>query len=423
MKKHLLMLSLFAAGAMLISCNKGHETEVPTVPEATISTGSFLTRTFAKPDGSKELTGSPNEKLKALLQATGPGIITSLGLMRITDEQYQEIKEFTDKLVTSQESETGKYNTIFKWVTGNIKYNNMQNNPQNKSYSNDPYDVFKDKICVCEGYANILTVMCFSQGIPTVVVNGFLKNVGGHAWAYTCPDNTWIVSDPTNNGTWPMKYTSRYGHLEPQVIKDVEIYRDDNIVCDYSNYNLNVREISKGDAMFTLPYSAMGYVINSFNPTVDLPDNIMEIYIGQNITTIGSTDDGTLGLAHRGRHLQGIYVDENNPTLMGHKGVVYLKNGNDPRLCYIPGGMPFIELLPMEVVEKGTISNHYSVEEIYLPQGTKQIEDFAIEGCPKLKRIYIPKDAEIAQDALYNCPADVEIVRGEPNSITHVTMD
>ena len=150
MKKHLLMLSLFAAGAMLISCNKGHDTEILTDPKATTSTGSFLTRTFAKPDGSKELTGSPNEKLKTILQTTGPSIITSLGSMRITDEQYQEIKVFTDKLVTGQKSETDIYNTIFKWVTGNIKYNNWQNNPQNLFYPNDPYDVFKNKICVCE---------------------------------------------------------------------------------------------------------------------------------------------------------------------------------------------------------------------------------------------------------------------------------
>ncbi len=80
-------------------------------------------------------------------------------------------------------------------------------------------------------------------------------------------------------------------------------------------------------------------------------------------------------------------------------------------------------MLPMEIVEKNTIHSHMNVEEIYFPEGTKRIESFAIENCPKLKRIYIPTDAEIAKDALYNIPNQVDIVRGAPSGITNITMD
>jgi hypothetical protein len=84
--------------------------------------------------------------------------------------------------------------------------------------------------------------------------------------------------------------------------------------------------------------------------------------------------------------------------------------------------MPLIELMPMKKVEKNTIYNHYGVKEIYFPEGTKEIESYAIENCPKLERVYIPNDAKIAGDALYNCPKDVEIIRGVPSGIKHVTM-
>jgi hypothetical protein len=108
---------------------------------------------------------------------------------------------------------------------------------------------------------------------------------------------------------------------------------------------------------------------------------------------------------------------------MSHKGVVYRKNGDElPQLYYIPGGMRFIELMPMEVVEKNIIYNHYNVKEIYFPAGTKTIESYAIESCPQLERVYVPEDAEVSSNALFECPIDVEIIRGEPSSVKHVTM-
>ena len=74
-------------------------------------------------------------------------------------------------------------------------------------------------------------------------------------------------------------------------------------------------------------------------------------------------------------------------------------------------------------VEKNTIYNHYGVEEIYFPKGTKRIESYAIENCPKLKRVYVPTDAVVDEQALYKTPENVEIVRGEPNGIKNILMD
>lgn len=418
MRMHFLLMAL-CAGTLFASCIKESETDI--VPNENSDDNEYvITRTFAEPDDAINLDKpnyDNNYRLRKLLEAAGPGIIQSLGTINITNEQYDEIAEFATELTKSDATQMQKYNTLFNWVVKNIKY---------EFDDNDPYAVFKNRKAICQGYSNLLTVMCFSQGIPTMVVNGFLidQQYGelGHAWVYTCPDSTWTVSDPTNNRAFEMKKTANYKYLSPKQA-DIDLFMDDVAIYNYRDFSLNLKEIHTGNNPFIVPYSVNGFVITSFNPTVELPEEVTEIYIGQNINTLGNADENNVGLVPNGINLQAAYVDENNKTLMDHKGIVYKRNGGKPLLYYIPGAMTFVELLPMEVVEKNTIYNHMNVEEIYFTEGTKRIENFAIENCPKLKRIYIPADAEIAKDALYNIPNQVEIVRGAPSGITNITMD
>ena len=415
MKKHILMISLAVAGSIFSACSKEQEMDILIDQETIASADAFAYHapTFAEPDKSKKLSGTPSENLKAIFEATGPSIITSIGRMEITEDQYQEIAEFTTDLVKGKSSQTEKYREIFSWITKNINYG--QSDPS-------PYAVFKNKLCVCQGYANLLTLMCHTQNIPAVVVNGYvsLPNLyGGHAWAYTCLDNTWEVSDPTNGGSWKMSEVSKYTHLVPSEA-DVDIFADDCAIYRYYDYAINVSEVRSTTNPLVIPYSVGGFVISSFNPSADLPESVTDLYIGENITTFGESYN--MGLKDRGNHLQAIHIDEANTHLMSHKGVVYRKNGDEAQLYYIPGDMRLIELMPMELVDKNTIYNHYGVKEIYFPAGTKKIESYAIENCPKLERVYIPEDAEISGSALYNCPIDVEIIRGVPSGIKHVTM-
>lgn len=414
--RHLLILSVVATSTMFAACNKQQNME-DVAHEATITEMvPYQAPSFAEPDKSKALNGAPAENLKAIFEATGSSIITSMGrMMNITDEQYREIAEFTTNLVSGKQSQTIKYRTIFDWIVKNLTYNNTNNN-----YSNDPYEVFKNKICVCQGYSNLLVVMCYSQGIPAVVVNGLIYGMG-HAWAYVCPDGIWQVSDPTNKGSWNMSDTGNYTHLTPRDA-DVDLFADDCAVYRYNDYQLNVDRVTTNNNPLIVPYSAGGFVIGSFNPTAALPEAIADVYIGENIKTFGETYDMRLKISNYGEHLQAIYVDEKNPMMLGHKGVVYRKNGDENQLYYIPGGMPFIELLPIEKVEKETIKDHKSVTTIYFPKGTKEFQGSAIEKCPKLERVYIPEDATWNESALYNCPKNVEVIRGEPSSVKHVTM-
>ena len=421
MKKHHLLLALAFTGTMWTSCNKGSNLESVVSGVNETSEEAVYTRTFAQPDDSKVLKGTPSENLKTLFEATGPKIITSLGRISITDAQYEEIKTFTTNLVKGKTSQTEQYRAIFTWIVNNVKYNNPTNNPENKYYSNDPYDVFVNKMAVCEGYSQLQVVMCHTQGIPAVVVNGLGWGVG-HAWTYVCTDGVWEVSDPTNCGSFPMSNTSGYTHLSPSEA-DVDLFADDVAVYRYNSYEINVHKVTATESALVVPYSAGGFVIGSFNPVEDLPESVTEVYLGENIKTLGESDNMRLSTQNIGKNLCAIYVDENNPKLQGHKGVVYKKNGDELQLYYIPGGMTFIEMLPMEKVEKNTIYKHNNVKEIYFPEGTKRLEAYAIENCPKLVRVYVPQQTYVDRNAFYNCPNKIEVVRGIPSGIKNITID
>lgn len=417
MKKHLLILSLAAATSMFAACEEQYDTNVLAQQESESLADAYRAPSFAEPDKSTQLNGSPAKNLSEIFNSTGPKIITSMGRsMVITDAQYQEIAEFTSNLVSGKRSQTTKYKTIFEWVVNNIQYNHTTTN-----YSNDPYEVFKNKICVCQGYSNLLVVMCYSQDIPAVVVNGLINGMG-HAWAYVCPDDIWQVSDPTNNGSWNMSDLSKYSNLTPRDA-DVDLFSDDVAVYRYNDYSLNVDRVTATENPLVVPYSAKGFVINSFNPTVALPEEITEVYIGENIKTFGETYDMRLKISNYGKNLQAIHVDENNPSLLSHKGIVYRKNGDEKQLYYIPGGAEYLEFLPMEKVDKETVKDHKNVKVIYFPEGTKSFLGWSIENCPKLEKVYIPEDATFPSNALYRCPKNVEVIRGSvPSSIKHVTM-
>ena len=246
-----------------------------------------------------------------------------------------------------------------------------------------------------------------------------LDPLGGHAWVYVVAGTQWIVSDPTNSSGYSMGTPSTYTHLIP-FQADTDFFEDETGVYHFYTTKLNLREVKHAEGnILTVPYSVGGFVINSFNPLSPLPSNITEIYLGSNIETLG---ESPVGLVQHGARVEAVHVDEANPVLMSHKGVVYLRNGGYPQLHYVPSAMTIVELMPMEVVSKNTIYNQMSVEEIIFPEGTKRLEDYAIENCPRLKRVYVPVDCEVSSRALYGVPPTVEIIRGLPSGIVHVRM-
>ena len=123
-----------------------------------------------------------------------------------------------------------------------------------------------------------------------------------------------------------MSNVGGYTHLFPSEA-DVDLFADERAIYRYYDYSINVDEVTTTENPLIIPYSAGGFVITSFNPSVDLPEAITDVYVGENITTFGETYN--MGLNDHGKSLQAIHVYENNPSLMSHKGVVYRKNGDE----------------------------------------------------------------------------------------------
>lgn len=414
MKKTLpFFCALLCAGA-LVSCSTQMEdmqlgTSADQVEAGNTDSGQF----FPVEDDAVALEGTYHEKAMALLLAGDPNQALSLYDTKITDEQYQEIKDYTDKMVAGLTSQKAIYDAIFLWITKNIEY---------KESDNDPYAVFKNRTAICQGYSNLLKVMLISQGIPAVSANGFVWGGMGHAWIYTCVDGEWYLSDPTNNATMLASDPKcNQEKFEPYFL-EYAVYEDDKSLVEFSGGELTLVKVKQGDTKYTVPYSVKGYILTAFNPEADMPENIKEVYIGKNIASISY--QGLVGLRLYGKSIEQIHVDPANPKLEEYEGVVYLREGDTTIPHLIPNMIKRIVLKPNKIYGKGIIVGHQNVEEIVFPEGVDAITDYAVENCQSLKRIYVPENVVLGKRAFYNVPQDCEVIREKTETgIPTITVD
>lgn len=414
MKKNLFFLAAATAVA-LSACSNAEEYVQPAADAAQFAPSpkalEYDAALFPVPDKSQDL--NPRNLLanfnKLIIKAN-----PERGLERkeidVNDEQLQEIKTFTDDLVKAADTPLKKLELLNAWVKNNVKYENSDNSS---------YAVFKNRKAVCQGFSNLLRTMLHTQGIPSVAVNGVYQGIGGHAWIYAYVNKKWYVADPTNNlKPWYISNTAAYSHLLPQMC-NINIFEDDNFVYDYHEGYLNIKEVKKSTEALVIPYSINGFRIGSFNPSKPIPTGVRHIYIGSNIRSLG---ENICGLKEYRSFDEAVFVDPKNADLGSEHGVVYRRDFQKKltSLFYIPSQMRSVKLRVMEKVEKNTIYDHAAVEEIIILPGTKKLENYAIEKCGALKRLYIPQDCEMAEHALYNCPEDVEIITGDFTGIAKV---
>ena len=369
------------------------EPESPTMIEG-INALVNPSASFAKDDGST-IYDSPTKLVADLLTKAGPEIIKGLGYITITEKEYQEIKEFTDQLVKGVKKPFDIYSTIFKWVTTNVEYTNGVNN--------NPYPVFKNLQGVCQGYANLLSVMLHSQKIYAFIANGILNPVGGHAWNYVYIDQ-WYVSDPTNNGHFLMSDPSSYTHLVPLQL-DVNLFEDEKFVFNFYEGHLNIREVKESGKQLIVPFSTNGFQVTSFNPDTELPSNIEEIYIGKNIQTLG---ESLIGLDIHAPSVKYAFVDTSNQKMESYGQVVY----RNAFTYYVPAAATIIQFKDYDTLGKNILKGHNKVETVVIQAGTKKLEAYAFEDCLNLQKAYIPKETIVDNNAFYGVHNNFKIIRG-----------
>ena len=369
------------------------EPESPTMIEG-INALVNPSASFAK-DDSSTIYDSPTKLVADLLTKAGPEIIKGLGYITITEKEYQEIKEFTDQLVKGVKKPFDIYSTIFKWVTTNVVYTNGVNN--------DPYPVFKNLQGVCQGYANLLSVMLHSQKIYAFIANGILNPVGGHAWNYVYIDQ-WYVSDPTNNGHFLMSNPSSYTHLVPLQL-DVNLFEDEQFVFNFYEGHLNIRVVKESGKQLIVPFSTNGFQVTSFNPDTELPSNIEEIYIGKNIQTLG---ESLIGLDIHAPSVKYAFVDTSNQKMESYGQVVY----RNAFTYYVPAAATIIQFKDYDTLGKNILKGHNKVETVVIQAGTQKLEAYAFEDCPNLQKAYIPKETIVDNNAFYGVHNNFKIIRG-----------
>ena len=369
------------------------EPESPTMIEG-INALVNPSASFAK-DDSSTIYDSPTKLVADLLTKAGPEIIKGLGYITITEKEYQEIKEFTDQLVKGVKKPFDIYSTIFKWVTTNVVYTNGVNN--------DPYPVFKNLQGVCQGYANLLSVMLHSQKIYAFIANGILNPVGGHAWNYVYLDQ-WYVSDPTNNGHFLMSNPSSYTHLVPLQL-DVNLFEDEQFVFNFYEGHLNIRVVKESGKQLIVPFSTNGFQVTSFNPDTELPSNIEEIYIGKNIQTLG---ESLIGLDIHAPSVKYAFVDTSNQKMESYGQVVY----RNAFTYYVPAAATIIQFKDYDTLGKNILKGHNKVETVVIQAGTQKLEAYAFEDCPNLQKAYIPKETIVDNNAFYGVHNNFKIIRG-----------
>ncbi len=414
MKKSLLFILMLGALPFFAGCSSENDGIADEVPANAQTNDAGVLAEVVFPDRSgRPLSSDPVSALSSLVRKMEPENALKLSTeMYISDAQFAEIKEFVDKNLQGATGEETFLN-IFNWTVKNLKYAWYPT----PAYL-DPYDVFVNKTCVCQGYANLFKTMMVTQNLPAFGVNGQLVGVGAHAWNYAYDGEKWWVADPTNNMKFEMSAVDDYkNRLSPQRA-DISLFEDEYFYYGFENEKLNVNGVkSAAPADLTIPYSVMDYQITSFFPTSAIPAHVRSLCFGKNIKTFG---DYSSQLQDYTPGVEEVYLDPKNASYDCVRGIIYKTNDTTP--FYIPTRAKRVELQTVKTMGKNFIYDLGHVEEIVVWEGTTAIESYAIEKCPKLKRVYIPTTVtSMPDDAIYNCGSNVEIIR-MPTGIHNVTM-
>jgi hypothetical protein len=123
---------------------------------------------------------------------------------------------------------------IYSWITYNIVYDLEGKNSGNK-LPNDPESVFKNKKCVCEGYASLYLYISEKLGLNVLKVSGTAKQStfkagdklsSNHAWNVIeyrkeryLIDSTWGTGY-SSEGKYVVQFTPVYFLIHPDILAD-----------------------------------------------------------------------------------------------------------------------------------------------------------------------------------------------------------
>ena len=416
MKKFYTLLLLLSSAAFM-ACSTNDEV-LSDIEETEESAPVFYSAAqpdesyFPEADKSTELYKlSLSDALSRCVRKGSDDLGVALNEGMATEEELEELAAEVEVIIENATTEKEKLDAIYNWVRTNIKYDHEGGNATQGAYA-----TFRIGTAVCQGYSNLVNVMCHIAGIACFNANGYYTEYWlGHAWNYAKADDKWYVVDATNSRMYLMTQTTKYNTDYYPMMVDVTLFEDDNFQYTWQDGHLAVTAVKTNTPIVTVPFSIEGLRVSSFNPQTIVPSSVKVLYFGANIMHIG--DGNSIGINFHANSVEAIHVATANSTYYSENGVLYRKNGTEVQLALVPPAMRWVELSSkLTELEKNAIYHHSAIETLVIPSSVRRIEPWAVEDAPKLMWIYIPEECVyISYDSNYN-----EVNSSEPTSNTFV---
>lgn len=312
--------------------------------------------------------------------------------LNITDSQYQTIRTFTLDLTEKYSSTKDKITAIYQWARDTSLKASVGEAAPADLEENDPYKVFKEKTGVCQGKANLCKTMLAAIDVPCIIAHGYWETEG-HAWDFVLCDGKWGIVDAS---MWQISLddpSDISSHYKTDSLEAV-LYEKDGFEFTYylggigavgytgNAERLEIPESCNGYPVISIAAESQIYYEHSFQDTA-----AKELVLPATVKYGIYLSDYEIRSFYS-KSLESISVDENNPVFASYDGILYSKDYS--RIYSVPAGISEVTLKPMEILEKNTLTNLSNLRILKIGEGTKELEEDAIENCEHLEKVYIP---------------------------------
>ena len=178
MKKSLWLISLAAFAA----CNS--DEALSELPESTSETFTAYAPPVADesyfPAEDKSVQLSTLDLSSALYRCVykvGDDVGRAFDSTKATEEEADFLQTEAEAIFEGCETEKQKLDAIFNWEVNNVRYDTGGENPGQTAYN-----TYVNHVANCQGYSNLLNVMCHFAGLQCFNANGFVTQYWlGHA--------------------------------------------------------------------------------------------------------------------------------------------------------------------------------------------------------------------------------------------------
>ena len=312
--------------------------------------------------------------------------------LNITDSQYQTIRTFTLDLTEKYSSTKDKITAIYQWAKDTSLKASVGEDAPADLEENDPYKVFKEKTGVCQGKANLCKTMLAAIDVPCIIAHGYWEREG-HAWDFVLCDGKWGIVDASMCQISLDDPSDISSHYKTDNLESV-LYEKDGFEFTYYLGGIGVVGYTGNADCLEIPDSCNGRPVisiaaeNQIYYEHSLQDTTAKKLVLPATVQYGIYLSEYEIRSFTSKSLEFISADENNPAFASYDGILYSKDFS--RIYSIPANISEITLKPIKIMEKNTLTSLPNLRTLKIGEGTKELQEDAIENCENLEKVYIP---------------------------------